>query len=39
MGAFRNIQAGPHTITAANTFPNDLRQAIETINHASRPAH
>jgi transposase len=33
------IQAGPHTITAADTLPGDLRQALETINHASRPAH
>jgi hypothetical protein len=33
------IQAGPHTITAADPLPGDLHQAIETINHASRPAH
>jgi hypothetical protein len=33
------IQAGPHTITAANPLPDDLRQTIEAINHASRPAH
>jgi hypothetical protein len=33
------IQAGPHTITAADPLPADLRHAIETINHASRPAH
>ncbi len=28
------IQAGPHTITAADPLPDDLRQALETINHA-----
>jgi hypothetical protein len=33
------IQAGPHTITAADPLPDDLRQAIEAINHAIRPAH
>jgi hypothetical protein len=33
------IQAGPHTLTAADPLPDDLRQAIETINRASRPAH
>ena len=33
------IQAGPHTITAADPLPGDLRQAIEAINHATRPAH
>jgi transposase len=33
------IQAGPHTITAADPLPDDLRQAIEAINQASRPAH
>jgi Transposase DDE domain len=33
------IQAGPHTITAADTVPDDLRQALEAINHATRPAH
>jgi hypothetical protein len=33
------IQAGDHTITAADPLPDDLRQAIEAINHASRPAH
>jgi hypothetical protein len=33
------IQAGPHAITAADPLPDDLRQALETINHASRPAH
>ena len=33
------IQAGPHTITAADPLPDDLRQALEAINHASRPAH
>jgi Transposase DDE domain len=33
------IQAGPHTITAADSLPDDLRQAIEAINHAGRPEH
>jgi hypothetical protein len=33
------IQAGRQTITAADPLPDDLRQAIEAINHASRPAH
>jgi hypothetical protein len=33
------IQAGPHTITAAHPIPDDLRQALETITGASRPAH
>jgi hypothetical protein len=33
------IQAGAHVITAADPLPDDLRQAIKTINHASRPAH
>ena len=33
------IQAGPHTITAADPLPDDLRQALETISHASGPAH
>jgi hypothetical protein len=33
------IQAGPHVITAADPLPDDLRQAIEAINHARRPAH
>ena len=33
------IQAGPHTITAADPLPDDLRQVLEAINHASRPAH
>ena len=32
------IQAGPHTITAASPLPDDLRQAINAIN-ASQPAH
>ena len=26
------IQAGPHTITAADPVPDDLRQAIDAIN-------
>ena len=33
------IQAGTHTITAADPIPGDLRQALDTIHHASRPAH
>jgi transposase len=33
------IQAGPHTITAADSLPDDLRQAIEAINHVGRPEH
>jgi hypothetical protein len=27
------IQAGQHTITAANPIPDDLRQALDAINH------
>jgi hypothetical protein len=37
-GCTVEIQAGPHTITAASTLPDDLRQAINAIN-ASQPAH
>jgi hypothetical protein len=33
------IQAGPHVITAADPLPDDLRQALDAINHAGRPAH
>ncbi len=33
------IQAGAHVITAADPIPGDLRQALEAINHVSRPAH
>jgi len=33
------IQAGPHTITAADPLPDDLRQALEAINNAGQPAH
>jgi hypothetical protein len=33
------IQAGTHTITAADTLPGDLRQTLEAITQASRPAH
>jgi transposase len=29
------IQAGPHTITAADPLPGDLRSALEAISHAS----
>ena len=30
-----HIQAGPHTVTAADPIPDELRQALEAIN-ASR---
>jgi hypothetical protein len=33
------IQAGPHTNTAAAPLPYDLRQAFEAINRARWPAH
>jgi transposase len=33
------IQAGTHTITAADPLPDELRQALDAINQASRPAH
>ena len=33
------IQACPHVITAAHPLPGDLRQALETITGAGRPAH
>jgi hypothetical protein len=33
------IQAGPHTINAADPLPDDLRHAIEAISHASRTEH
>jgi hypothetical protein len=33
------IQAGPHVITAADPLPDDLRQAIESINATRRLAH
>ena len=33
------IQAGPHIITAANPLPDDLRQALETINGTRSSAH
>ncbi len=29
------IQAGPHIVTAADPLPDDLRQALEAISHAS----
>jgi hypothetical protein len=29
----------PHTITAADPIPGDLRQALNAISNASRPAH
>jgi hypothetical protein len=33
------IQAGQHTITAADPLPDDFHQALEAINHTSRPVH
>jgi hypothetical protein len=33
------IQIGGHTITAADPLPADLRDALDAINRASRPAH
>jgi hypothetical protein len=33
------IQGGPHTITAADPLPDDLRQALDAITRASGPAH
>jgi hypothetical protein len=33
------IQAGPHTINAADPLPGDLRQVLEAISHASRTEH
>jgi Transposase DDE domain len=33
------IQAGPHIITAADPLPDDLRQALETINGTRSSAH
>jgi hypothetical protein len=33
------IQAGPHTITAADPLPDELRQALEAINGTRRLAH
>src|SRR5262249_51280053 len=33
------IQAGPHTITAAHPLPDDLRQALDTISGGSPGAH
>jgi hypothetical protein len=33
------IQAGDHTITAADPLPDDLRRAIETINSSRQLAH
>jgi hypothetical protein len=34
-----HIQAGPHTITAADPIPGDLRDVIETITSVSRGVH
>ena len=33
------IQAGAHTITAADPPPTDLRQALDAINHTNPPTH
>ncbi|MEW2386701.1 IS1634 family transposase [Micromonospora sp. NPDC047707] len=33
------IQAGEHTITAADPLPDDLHDALEAITRPSRPAH
>jgi hypothetical protein len=33
------IQAGPHTVTAADPLPDDLRQVLEMITQAGRLAH
>jgi hypothetical protein len=33
------IQAGSHTITAADPIPDDLRAALTKISHASQGAH
>jgi transposase len=33
------IQAGDHTITAADPLPNDLREALTKISNASQAAH
>jgi hypothetical protein len=33
------IQAGAHTITAADLLPDDLRDALEVITRASQGAH
>ena len=33
------IQAGAHTITAADPLPDDLRQVLEAITRASQGAH
>jgi hypothetical protein len=33
------IQAGQHTITAADPLPDDLRQALDAINHPGGLAH
>ena len=33
------IQAGPHTITAADPLPEELRQALDAINGTRQLAH
>ena len=33
------IQAGPHTITAADPIPDDLREALTKINNPSQGTH
>ena len=33
------LPGGPHTITAADPLPDNLRQALEAINDTRGPAH
>jgi hypothetical protein len=33
------IQAGPHTITAVDPIPDDLRQTLDAINGSRQLAH
>jgi hypothetical protein len=33
------IQAGAHTLTAADPLPHDLREALRNIHNAGRPTH
>jgi hypothetical protein len=41
MAGYRTItiQAGPHTITAADPLPDDLQQALAKISNARPGAH
>jgi hypothetical protein len=34
-----DIQAGAHNVTAADPLPDELRDALQTINRASQRAH